>query len=111
MSRSGGGEGTSGASEMRELRALLEITDAVTSTPDLHRVMSLIVRRVGECVRADRCSILLVDEEHRDGFVLAASDRPELDMLEVDIRKYPEVLRAIETRESVVVEDVGSDRS
>jgi len=109
MTRSVGAEASGVAREARELRALLEITEAVTSTLDLHRVMSLIVQRVGDCVRADRCSILLVDQELRDGFVVAASDRPEVDMLEVDIRKYPEVLRAIETRESVVVDDVGSD--
>jgi PAS domain S-box-containing protein len=71
--------------------------------------MSLIVQRVGDFVRADRCSILLVDEKLRGGFVLAASDRPDVDMLEVDLGKYPEVLRALETREPVVVEDVAGD--
>ena len=109
MRRSIGDDGSGIDRETGELRALLQITEAVTSTLDLHRVMSLIVQRVGEFVRADRCSILLVDEARQDGFVVAASDRPEVDMLEVDIRKYPEVLRALETRESVVVEDVESD--
>lgn len=95
--------------ERGELRALLEITDAVTGTLDAHRVMTLIVRRVGDFVRADRCSILLADEKLRDGFVIAASDRPDVDMLEVDLRKYPEILRALQTREPVVVEDVAGD--
>ncbi len=109
MTRKSGVGGAGRVREEGELRALLEITEAVTSTLDLHRIMSVIVRRVGDLVRADRCSILLVDDKLRDAFVVAASDRPEVDMLEVDLRKYPEVLRALETRESVVVEDVGSD--
>ncbi len=95
--------------ERGELRAILEITDAVTGTLDAHRVMTLIVRKVGDFVRADRCSILLADEKLRDGFVVAASDRPDVDMLEVDLRKYPEILRALQTREPVVVEDVARD--
>ena len=95
--------------ETGELRALLEITEAVASTLDLHRVMSLIVQRVGDHVRAERCSILQVDGKLREGFVVAASDRPDVDMLEVDLEKYPEVLRALETREAVVIEDVSAD--
>ena len=43
-----------------ELRSLLEITDAVTGTLDVTRVMHRIVDRVGKQVHADRCSILLV---------------------------------------------------
>ncbi len=103
-------ERASGArSDSQELRALLEITETVTGTLDLHRVMASIVQRVGEFVRADRCSILLVDEKLRDCFVVAASDRPDVDMLEVDLQKYPEIQRALETREPVVVEDVAGD--
>jgi two-component system NtrC family sensor kinase len=93
----------------RELRALLEITDAVTGTLDVHKVMHAIVDRVGEEVKADRCSILLVDEKLSTCFVLAASDNPEADRLEIDLHKYPEIRKAIETREPVVIEDVDRD--
>ena len=95
--------------ERGELWTLLEITDAVTSTLDLHEVMSTIVRRVGRLVGAESCSIVLADNGLRNCFVLAASERPEVDMLEVDLAKYPELRRAIETREPVVVDDVGND--
>ncbi|MDX1390027.1 MAG: histidine kinase dimerization/phospho-acceptor domain-containing protein, partial [Acidobacteriota bacterium] len=93
----------------QELRALLEITDAVTGTLDVHKVMHAIVDRVGEEVHADRCSILLVDETADTCYVLAASDNPEADRLEIDLRKYPEIRRAVETREPVVIEDVDRD--
>ncbi|MDX1387936.1 MAG: histidine kinase dimerization/phospho-acceptor domain-containing protein, partial [Acidobacteriota bacterium] len=93
----------------KELRALLEITDAVTGTLDVHKVMHAIVDRVGEEVNADRCSILLVDEMVHTCYVLAASDNPEADRLEIDLRKYPEIRRAVETREPVVIEDVDHD--
>ncbi|MBZ5637515.1 MAG: response regulator [Acidobacteriia bacterium] len=95
--------------ESEELRALLEITDAVTGTLDVRQVMKLIVQRVGDLVRAQRCSILLVDERLRNCFVVAANDDPDVDMLEIDLGKYPEIRRAIETREPVIVRDVEND--
>jgi PAS domain S-box-containing protein len=95
--------------ESRELRALLEITDTVTGTLDVRQVMQRIVSRVGELVQARRCSILLVDEKLRNCFVVAANDNPDVDMLEVDLGKYPEIRRALETREPVVIADVAHD--
>ena len=95
--------------ESEELRALLEISDAVTGTLDVRQVMRLIVQRVGDLVRAHRCSILLVDERLRNCFVVAANDNPDVDMLEVDLGKYPEIRKAIETREPVIVRDVEHD--
>ena len=99
------------ASEHRseELRSLLEITDGVTGTLDVTRVMHLIVDRVGKQVHADRCSILLVEEKRGECFVLAASDNPEADMLEIDLGNYPEIRKALMTREPVVIDDVEHD--
>lgn len=97
------------ARERKELRSILDITEAVTGTLDLHTVMSLIVERVGDRVGAQRCSIVLVDEGAGRCFVLAASDNPQADMLAIDLTKYPEIRRAVETREPVYIEDVARD--
>ena len=90
----------------RELKSLLKITEAVTGTLDVREVMQRVVREVGAHVGADRCSILLVDEGSDRCFVLAANDNPALGLLSIDLAKYPEVLRALRTRETVIVEDV-----
>jgi two-component system NtrC family sensor kinase len=95
--------------EHREVRAVLDITEAVSSSLDLHEVMSLIVQRVGERVGAQRCSIVFVDKGAERCFVMAASDNPGADMLAIDLVKYPEIRRAVETRETVFVEDVAND--
>jgi two-component system NtrC family sensor kinase len=95
--------------ERDELWTLLEITDAVTSTLDLREVMQSIVQRVGRLVGAESCSILLSNDDLSNCFVLAASESPDVDMLEIDLAKYPELRRAIETREPVRVDDVEND--
>src|SRR4029450_5686474 len=93
----------------RELKSLLKITEAVTGTLDVREVMQRVVREVGAHVGADRCSILLVDEGSDRCFVLAANDNPALGLLSIDLAKYPEILRALRTRETVIVEDVKKD--
>jgi two-component system NtrC family sensor kinase len=93
----------------RELKSLLKITEAVTGTLDVREVMQRVVREVGAHVGADRCSILLVDEASDRCFVLAANDNPQIGLLSIDLRKYPEVLRALSTRETVIVENVEKD--
>jgi two-component system NtrC family sensor kinase len=93
----------------RDVRAVLDITEAVSGSLDLHEIMSLIVNRVGERVGAQRCSIVFVDRAVERCFVMAASDNPQADMLAIDLAKYPEIRRAIETRAPVFVEDVASD--
>ena len=40
---------------------------------------------------------------------MASHDDPEVDMLEIDLAKYPEIQRAIDTRAAVLVQDVKTD--
>lgn len=95
--------------EREDLRALLEIAESVTSTLDARSVLGRIVHRIGDLARAQRCSILAVDGRLSRCWIVAASDNPEASMRTVDLEKYPEIRRALLTREPVVVEDVASD--
>jgi two-component system NtrC family sensor kinase len=92
--------------ESRELWALLEISDTITSSLDVSDVMHSIVERVGNLVDAPSCSILLARNPAADCFVVASKGHPEANMLELDLAKYPEIRHAIRTRQPVVIEDV-----
>ena len=95
--------------EKAELLALVDVTAATTSTLDLHRILYVISQRVAALVNAKRCSILQVDESRRVCTVMASSDDPNLTDLRLDLNKYPEVRRAIETRRPVVIHDISSE--
>ncbi len=95
--------------ENRELRTLLEILETVTSSLDLHRVMRSIVAKVGEVVDVDRASLLLLDRAPDLGWVMASSESSQVDMLPIDLRKYPEVQRAISTNAPVIVDDIDTN--
>jgi len=94
------------ASDRQELSTLLEILDAVTSSLDLRTVTGHIVRRLNEIVPSVRCSILYIDEAMSLCRVIASHDDPRLPILELDLRKYPEIREAIRTRQPVIVQDV-----
>src|SRR5690606_23231491 len=52
-------------------RTILELTQTLASSLDIHEILYTVVRRVAEIVRVDRCSIVLADEEQQTGFVVA----------------------------------------
>src|SRR2546426_12524855 len=95
--------------ERLELKTLHEITSVTTSTLDIKEVLYLIAQRIALMVDARRCSILTVDEKDGRCMVLASSDDPHISGLLLDMDKYPEVRRAIETRETVVINDVSGE--
>jgi PAS domain S-box-containing protein len=93
----------------RDARVVLELTQALSSTLDFRSILYTVVRRIADVARVDRCSIVLVREEGRVGYVVAASDDKELRDLPIDLAKYPEIRRVLETGEALVVEDSLTD--
>jgi PAS domain S-box-containing protein len=95
--------------ESRELRVLVRILETVSSSLDLHEVALTIVSQIASIIPAVRCSMLFVDPEGQRCHVLASHDDPQVSMLEIDLRKYPEVRRAIESGSPVLVSDVSAE--
>jgi PAS domain S-box-containing protein len=96
------------AEQTNELRALLAITETIGNTLDVSQVMKSIANRVGEMADTDSCSIVLADKSKRNCYVMASKGHPEVHMLELKIDKYPEISRALETCEPVLIEDIDS---
>jgi len=95
--------------ERKELSTLVDILDAVTSSLDVQRVARTIVGKITEVIPAMRCSMLLINEDKTRCYVMASHDDPSVDMLEIDLKKYPEIRCAIETRDRVLIRDVNLD--
>ena len=95
--------------ERKELSILVDILDAVTSSLDVQRVASTIVAKITEVIPAMRCSMLLINEDKTRCYVMASHDDPKIKMFEIDLKKYPEIRCAIETRDRVLIRDVQLD--
>ena len=91
------------------LEALVEIAQAVTSTLQRDEILNLVVQKVGRIVGADRCSVVLIEEPNHKAVVVASQECPAGVSLALDLERYPEVKKALETGETVLVDDASRD--
>ena len=97
--------------ERNHLRAILDVMESTTSSLDIHQVLYEVTSRMARQVGCVRCSVMMIEPEDTErAFVVASSDNPMVDMLPIDLKRYPEVRRAIETRKPVVLGDILEDR-
>ena len=94
----------------RRMESLLEITQAATSSLDLAQVLRMAVAKIAKVMTTDRCSVVLVEgTSPRVASVVASVEKPGMEALEIDLAKYPELRRSLETRQTTYVEDASSD--
>ena len=95
--------------EARSRSEMMEILHEVTAALTPEEIFQILVRRVAQGLRISRCSIIVAQPGDRTGTVVAAFEDPNLRNLPVDLEKYPEVRRALDHGETVLVGDVQSD--
>lgn len=94
----------------RDYEVLLEITESISSSLDTTEILRQIVNRIAQLLDdVVRCSIALVQQDERYGYVLASSDDPDLSGLRLDLSKYPEILKVMQTGTAIRIDDVTRD--
>jgi len=94
--------------ERDHLLATVEILQAVSESLDFGDILQAVARKLGETFGLDRCSIFLMgdSEEVR---VMASYEDPSIRNLVVDVRRYPELKRALDSGQTVFIADALSD--
>jgi PAS domain S-box-containing protein len=88
-------------------KILLDVSTSVTSTLDTVEILRQIVGKMPYLLGdVDRCSVALVQEDERRGYVMASSDDPNLGGLRIFLDKYPEIRQVLRTGEPVLIDDV-----
>lgn len=95
--------------DIEDLETILEINKAIFSTLETKEILYLIVKKISEIMQVTRCSIILVDRQNNVGQILSTYEDPTLDNLSIDLRKYPEIVKAIEDEKTIFIQDVGLD--
>ncbi len=92
--------------ELDDLRTLSQLTDFLSSTLDPQEILHMIVKKISEHIPVSRCSILSVRHEGDDTVQVVSTfeDRSERNLY-LDLKKYPEIRKALETKRSVVIKD------
>jgi len=95
--------------EARSQAALVELLREITLNLPPRELFQVLVRQVAAGLRIPRCSILLGRPGADRATVVAASENPMLRELSIELPRYPEIRRALETGEVVLVGDVTAD--
>jgi two-component system sensor histidine kinase ChiS len=92
------------------METLLEVAQVATSTLELDQILGIAVDKISRVIAADRCSVVLVEPgSPRAARVVASGDLPQGAPLSLDLARYPELRRALETRQTVKVDDAARD--
>lgn len=92
------------------MEALLEIVQAATSSLELEQILGIAVEKIGKVITTDRCSVILVEGDGtRHARVMASRNIPDFAPMQIDLARYPELRRSLETRQAVFVENALQD--
>lgn len=95
--------------EIWELGTSAEFSKLISATLDPKELLYRIVRKISEVIPVNRCSIIRVDWLHKSAFVVASHEDPNIVGLKLNLKKYPEILAALTSKEPIVVNDVSTD--
>lgn len=96
--------------EKEDLETVVDLTYKLSSTLDPEEVLYLIVRKISEIIPVSRCSILSVSfGEERYAKVVSTFESHQIKHITLDISKYPEIDKALRTRQAVVIKDALKD--
>lgn len=95
--------------EHRQLLTVVEILEEIGGAPQFTDIVQVVARRLGEALGLDRCSIFLAEKGGRSARLVASFEDPSIRNYLVDLDRYPELRRALESGETVVIADAESD--
>lgn len=95
--------------ERERLLAVVEILHEISGTLHFVDILQAIAKRMGETFGLDRASIILADQGGRTARLVASYEDPTIRNLVIDLARYPEIQRAMETGETVFIADAAND--
>jgi len=96
--------------EKKDLETVLESIHLISSTLDPKEALYFVVSKIAEIINVTRCSMISIPPEERNhAYVISSSEDPKIVNLRLDLKKYPEIRKALATRKPVVIRDALKD--
>jgi two-component system cell cycle response regulator len=92
----------------KDLLLLLELSEKIFATRNPMTILRIIVEKVADAFDVARCSFVGLDDQRRL-IVKASNDLEAGEEIEIDLGKYPEIKRALETKRPVYVDNIHED--
>jgi two-component system cell cycle response regulator len=94
--------------EKEDLLMLLELSEIISVTRNPKKILTIIVEKMVAAIDVSRCSIIALND-FGELIVKASSDLPVGQEIKIDLRKYPEIEKALTTQSPVVLQDIHND--
>ena len=95
--------------ERKHLLAVIEILQDIGGSLHFAEVVQSVTLRLGETFGLDRCSIFLAERGGNSVRLVASYEDPGIRNYVVDLDRYPELRRALQTGETVFIADAATD--
>ncbi len=95
--------------ERKRLLVLVEMLQEISGTLNFVDILQTITQKLGETFGLDRCSIFLAEQGSSTARLVASYEDPSIRNYVVDLERYPELKRAIQSGETVFIADAQSD--
>ena len=95
--------------ERKHLLAVIEILQEISGSLHFADIVQSVALRLGETFGLDRCSIFLAERGGRRVRLVASYEDPGIRNYVVDLDRYPELQRAIQSGRTVFIPDAASD--
>ncbi len=92
--------------DARDLERVLGILKALSARREPSDVLFTFTSKIAEVLTLDRCSVVRVMGPNRDARVVASHEDEQVKDLPIDLAKYPELTRALDTGRSIIINDV-----
>ncbi|HWA57726.1 MAG TPA: diguanylate cyclase [Gemmatimonadales bacterium] len=95
--------------EARTRSEMVDILQEVTASLKPEEIYHILVRRVARGLKISKCSLIFATPGEEEATVVASYENPMLRNLRIGLNRYPEIRRALDTRQTVLVTDVATD--
>ena len=92
--------------EKKDLLNVLDIYESLTVFQSSKDILNDIANKVAVALDAVRCSIVKVDDNCNFGHIIASNDEIQSNGVKIDLKKYPEIKRAIHLKRDIIINDI-----
>lgn len=94
--------------EHKDLLFLLELSEKIFAMRSPMAILRLIVEKMAKIIDVSRCSIISINAKE-EVLVKASNGLNKNDEIKLDLKKYPEIRKSLESKRVVVVNDIKND--
>jgi two-component system cell cycle response regulator len=94
--------------EHEDLLLLLELSENISALRNPMTILRLIVEKMSAIIDVARCSIVSVNSKG-ELFVKASNDLEESKEIRLELYKYPEIRKSLETKTAVIINNIKDD--